>query len=82
MVNPEELKILQLIHHVFKTDKGEQLIKILSELYQETVLFDNDPNTMYYKLGKHDLIQAIKDYLSKNESDIDNPESPQDHPFD
>jgi hypothetical protein len=77
-----EKKLASLCKSVFGSDKGQELLEVLSEMHQEVVLFDDKTNRVYYRIGKHDLVQELKYYLSVDESQLEDLKLPNNNPLD
>jgi hypothetical protein len=68
MNDTRELALLVKI--VFQSEKGKELLKILSAMYQDIKLKGNDPYETAYKVGQNDVIREIKSFLYMTEKEI------------
>lgn len=74
-------KLATLTQLVFKNNNGEALLEEWKKTYQRSLHTDNPYDTAY-NVGVYEFIERIKDYLSLTQEDLDQQESPDQHPFD
>lgn len=57
-----EFRLKDLCQTVFGSKDGQELLYRLGQLYRDVELVKDNPNMVYYAIGKHDLIQEMAEW--------------------
>ena len=59
----------RLVHRVFNTADGKQVLNWLEAQYQGRKLYNDNPNKTIYNVGQFDLVQDLKNILEDANSE-------------
>jgi len=55
----DNIKHLENIYEIFKTDRGQSVLKFLAESYVDTPAMGDTPEKTYYNLGQKEFVQGL-----------------------